>query len=269
VSIHLNGLLCRSMTCKPCQAEREYPRAGDPVCTHDQHCMVPDHLHRVVPPQRQPRCLICGSELHRDLGCPRHGANAQVSALPEPTDAPPPVYKPMFAVTREDLDDSQNGFASMVQQELMDGWRERVDAHTDELIWGSQAALPPEQRVMAKPIGILAAVEGYPSPEEQKSIDKHIAEKDFEEAARALWEYQFRVLMKKHKDYGPHNIARAPGGALNGLQVRIWDKIARIINLIESGATPENESLRDSFGDLGNYAFIAMLVLDGHWPGAE
>ncbi len=74
------------------------------------------------------------------------------------------------------------------------------------------------------------------------------------------------VLLKKHNDYGPKNIAQSPGGPLNGLRVRMWDKLARINNLIESGVTPENESLRDSFLDLMNYSAIAMLVLDGNWP---
>jgi hypothetical protein len=74
------------------------------------------------------------------------------------------------------------------------------------------------------------------------------------------------VLLKKHADYGPKNISLSPGGPLNGLRVRMWDKLARINNLIDSGATPENESLKDSFLDLANYAIIAMMVLDGEWP---
>ena len=43
------------------------------------------------------------------------------------------------------------------------------------------------------------------------------------------------------------------------------DKLARINHLYDTGATPENESLRDSFIDMANYAIIAMLVLDGKW----
>lgn len=74
------------------------------------------------------------------------------------------------------------------------------------------------------------------------------------------------VLLKKHKDYGPTNISLSPGGPLNGLRVRMHDKLARINNLIDSGATPENESLRDSFLDLMNYSAIAQVVLDGNWP---
>ena len=74
------------------------------------------------------------------------------------------------------------------------------------------------------------------------------------------------LLLKKHADYGPTNISMSPGGPLNGLRVRMWDKTARINHLIDSGATPENESLRDSFLDLLNYSAIALLVLDGKWP---
>jgi hypothetical protein len=46
----------------------------------------------------------------------------------------------------------------------------------------------------------------------------------------------------------------------------MWDKIARINNLLDSGAHPSNESLRDSFVDLMNYSAIAILVLDRKWP---
>ena len=74
------------------------------------------------------------------------------------------------------------------------------------------------------------------------------------------------LLIKKHKDYGPTNISLSPGGPLNGLRVRMHDKTARINHLIDNDATPENESLRDSFIDLLNYSAIALMVLDGNWP---
>lgn len=74
------------------------------------------------------------------------------------------------------------------------------------------------------------------------------------------------LLLKKHKDYGPLNIANAPGGALNGLRVRMHDKLARINHLIDTGAEAQNESLIDSFVDLANYALIAQLVLEDKWP---
>ena len=74
------------------------------------------------------------------------------------------------------------------------------------------------------------------------------------------------LLISKHHDYGPLNIARSPGGPINGLRVRMWDKIARINNLVDSDKKPNNESLRDSFIDLLNYSAIALMVLDGNWP---
>jgi hypothetical protein len=88
----------------------------------------------------------------------------------------------------------------------------------------------------------------------------------FEEAVQQKFQHSKSVLLQKHKDYGPKNISQSPGGPLNGLRVRMWDKMARINHLVDSGATPENESLKDSFLDLANYAIIAMLVLDGEWP---
>ena len=77
------------------------------------------------------------------------------------------------------------------------------------------------------------------------------------------------LMLKKHADYGPKNIADAPGGAINGLRVRMHDKLARINNLTDSGAEPNNESLEDSFKDLANYGIIGLMVLRGHWPGTE
>lgn len=77
------------------------------------------------------------------------------------------------------------------------------------------------------------------------------------------------LLIRKHKDYGPTNISRSPGGPLNGLRVRMWDKLARINHLIDSGAEPSNESLRDSFVDLANYSIIALMILDGNWPKGD
>jgi hypothetical protein len=74
-----------------------------------------------------------------------------------------------------------------------------------------------------------------------------------------------KLLLSKHKDYGPKNIADAPGGALNGLRVRMHDKLARINNLVDSGASPEHESLEDSFKDMANYAIIGLLVIREQW----
>lgn len=86
--------------------------------------------------------------------------------------------------------------------------------------------------------------------------------------AVGVYEEALGVLLKKNADYGSKNIAESPGGALNGLRVRMWDKLARLVNLTDLGIEPENESLRDSFLDLLNYSAIALMVLDGKWPGS-
>ena len=79
------------------------------------------------------------------------------------------------------------------------------------------------------------------------------------------------LLLSKHQDYGPTNIANAPGGPLNGLRVRIHDKTARINHLIDNAKykNPQHESLKDSFMDLMNYAAIALMVLDNKWPTGD
>jgi hypothetical protein len=89
---------------------------------------------------------------------------------------------------------------------------------------------------------------------------------DFYNTVYRYFEVNADLLIEKHHDYGPTNISNAPGGALNGLRVRMHDKMARINNLIDSGNEPRNESLRDSFVDLANYAMIALLVMDKQWP---
>ena len=87
----------------------------------------------------------------------------------------------------------------------------------------------------------------------------------FEVNVTLIYKELQNLLLQKHKDYGPRNIADAPGGALNGLRVRMHDKLARINNLYSKSSAPANESLEDSFKDLANYAIIGLLVLRGKW----
>ena len=76
-----------------------------------------------------------------------------------------------------------------------------------------------------------------------------------------------KIMYKKHADYGPMNIAGAPGGPMNGLRVRMYDKLARLNNLVDKGDTPNNESIEDTLLDLANYAIIGLLVQRGQWEG--
>jgi hypothetical protein len=77
------------------------------------------------------------------------------------------------------------------------------------------------------------------------------------------------IMMKKQADYGPLNIALAPGGPMNGLRVRMYDKLARLNNLADKSATPNFESIEDTLIDLANYAIIGLLVQRGQWEGTD
>ena len=99
----------------------------------------------------------------------------------------------------------------------------------------------------------------------QTNTSKEVSEK-FITDMWSVFDSAGTLLLRKHHDYGPLNVAHSPGGALNGLRVRMWDKVARINNLLDSNVHPSNESLRDSFIDLLNYSAIAIMVLDKKWP---
>jgi hypothetical protein len=73
------------------------------------------------------------------------------------------------------------------------------------------------------------------------------------------------VLLSKHQDYGKNNIIDAPGGALNGIRVRMHDKVARLNNLLDNNKEPKHESIRDTLIDIANYATIAIMVIDDTW----
>lgn len=86
---------------------------------------------------------------------------------------------------------------------------------------------------------------------------------DVEQIAEEL----LTILFKKHQDYGPLNIAHAPGGPMNGLRVRMYDKLARLNHIVDTGNTPNYETLEDTLIDLANYAIIGLLVQRGQWEG--
>ena len=98
------------------------------------------------------------------------------------------------------------------------------------------------------------------------TLHKVEREPNFDQTVRGYFNYNAELLLAKHRDYGPRNIGDSPGGPINGLRVRMHDKMARINHLVDNQQEAVNEPLRDSFMDLANYAMIGMLVLDGKWP---
>lgn len=117
-----------------------------------------------------------------------------------------------------------------------------------------------------KPLG-QPRIKGDQFPHQGKSIEYKSKRPnlEFADEVRIVYDELMSLLLSKHRDYGPRNIADAPGGAINGLRVRMHDKLARINNLVDSKTEPEHESLEDSFKDMANYAIIGMLLLRDKW----
>jgi hypothetical protein len=106
----------------------------------------------------------------------------------------------------------------------------------------------------------------YKQNPDSSSRDVTIPVTNFEKSVRETFRELESLLLSKHKDYGPLNISASPGGAVNGLRVRMHDKLARINNLYDKNeSTPQHEPLEDSFKDMANYAIIGLLVLRGQW----
>lgn len=95
-----------------------------------------------------------------------------------------------------------------------------------------------------------------------------MSKEEFEAEVKKVFDEAYLLLLRKHNDYGPKNIADAPGGAINGLIVRKHDKFERVKNLFynKPNQAPEFETLRETFIDDLNYSAIAILNLDGKWP---
>lgn len=88
--------------------------------------------------------------------------------------------------------------------------------------------------------------------------------------AARLYDEQLHLLLSKNADYSPRNISEAGfPDVISGLVTRIGDKYFRIRNLVEKGTEAKHESLEDSFRDLMGYAAIAVLCLQGEWPGVK
>ena len=102
--------------------------------------------------------------------------------------------------------------------------------------------------------------------EEQRAI-KMLHQNQFAADMWAILDAAGNTLLKKHEAYGPKNIAGAPGGPENGLRVRMWDKIARLNNIIDNPEVDVNdESLEDTLQDLLNYCAIFIMVRKNQWP---
>ena len=66
----------------------------------------------------------------------------------------------------------------------------------------------------------------------------------------------------KQHDYGPANISMF---GEYGVLVRLNDKLQRLINLQKKADAPANESIEDTWRDIGGYGFIGEMLHAGEW----
>jgi len=89
------------------------------------------------------------------------------------------------------------------------------------------------------------------------------ASKSFDDAARqAALEVANLVISKQH-DYGQGNILNAPIKPELALAVRLNDKIQRLSHLVQSGSSPNNESLQDTAMDIMGYGLVLNMLIGG------
>lgn len=77
------------------------------------------------------------------------------------------------------------------------------------------------------------------------------------------------LLIGRHRDYGPGNVANGFPDPLSALVTRMGDKFERIKNLLTTDGPTYGERLRDSWIDVANYGLIGVMVIDGNWPGVK
>jgi hypothetical protein len=115
---------------------------------------------------------------------------------------------------------------------------------------------------------LVQGAEDAPEEEDPSEVNvDHIVEMlgirtEMGKKALALALRNVQVLDSKQLDYGSANIADF---GEYGVLVRANDKVARLKNLLTNVASPQNESIEDSWLDLSNYSLIAVLCRRGDW----
>lgn len=79
---------------------------------------------------------------------------------------------------------------------------------------------------------------------------------NLEDAFETICREMNDIFVKKHKDYGKGNILDT--GEL-GIAFRESDKLNRLKHLLSCQKTPENETIDETWLDIGVYAVIALM----------
>jgi hypothetical protein len=120
----------------------------------------------------------------------------------------------------------------------------------------------------------IGTVDSWHRPEERDGYGEGPAlaglnrlDTDFVLDVESVFSEAREILLGRHRDYGPGNIASGYPSPLVALIVRMGDKSERIKHLLSTEAEVYGERMRDSWLDLANYALIGVMCIDGRWPG--
>ena len=91
-------------------------------------------------------------------------------------------------------------------------------------------------------------------------------DKSLDQAFSDVNEEFLKMFLKKHKDYGKGNILSVKE---LGIALRISEKIERIKHLLMKNEKPTNESIEETWVDIGVYAVIAILLRRGEFESLE
>lgn len=75
-----------------------------------------------------------------------------------------------------------------------------------------------------------------------------------------------KMFLKKHKDYGKGNILSVKE---LGIALRITEKVERLKHLLMQQELPKNESIEETWIDIGVYSVIAVLLRRGQFEKLE
>lgn len=90
-------------------------------------------------------------------------------------------------------------------------------------------------------------------------------DKSFDQAVQKAATEVANLVIRKQRDYGPKNIMNSVVSPELSIAVRLNDKLARLANLVQSGKTPENETLKDTADDIIGYGLVLKMVLEGNF----
>ena len=85
----------------------------------------------------------------------------------------------------------------------------------------------------------------------------------FDEAVKQASIEVAELVIRKQRDYGTKNIMNSVVQPELAIAVRLNDKLSRLANLVQTGQTPENETLKDTADDIIGYGLVLKMVLEG------